>query len=289
MSFTLQQIIRSNGNEKLDTAQSTYIKAEKKAENMNNIIQQFVTQFVTGLHHIGWPEVGMIFAILMMDAALSGDNSIAINAMAMDAPEKSRKKLIYCGLLLAAVLRIVALGFASFIAGNPWVQVLGAGYLFYLVYGHFSKGDDDDAEKASKKKASFVGILIAIGFLDLSLSTDNIIAVVAMSSNMAVIVIGVLASIAMLAVAAQVVRVVMGKYPSLEGAAYIILAFLGVMMLAEHGAETIVWIGEKTGLSMKAVAPYHFNLGEVGEIVGVAAIVATAVLKDKFIRPLARH
>jgi len=240
----------------------------------------FIHQFVTGLQHIGVKEIGLIFAILIMDAALSGDNSIAINALAMDFPEKVRSKIIWLGLGMAAVLRVVALAFAAFIASNPWVQVVGAFYLFYLVWGHFTKSDEDGSE-GTRKQRSFLGVLVSIGFLDLSLSTDNIIAVVAMSQNLAVIVIGVLASILMLAVAAQMVRIFMAKYPSLEGAAYIILAFLGVMMLAEHGAETIVWFGDKIALAKGTIAALHYSIGEIGEISGVAAIIIGTIVRDE--------
>ena len=244
-----------------------------------------IHQFVYGLQHIGLQGIGLIFAILLMDAALSGDNSIAINALVLDLPEKMRAKAIWFGMILAAVFRVFALGLAAFIAANPWVQVLGAGYLFWLCYGHF-KGEGEGKDRGKKQYASLVGVMVSIGFLDLSLSTDNIIAVVAMSQNIAIIVIGVLASIAMLAVAAQVVRMVMAKFPSLEGAAYVILAFLGAMMLSEHLAETVVWAGAKLGFSLEALKPFHYNLGEVGEIIGVASIVVGAVLKDKIQRHL---
>ena len=230
-----------------------------------------IHEFVLGLGNIGVQGIGVIFAILIMDAALSGDNSIAINALVMDLPAKMRSKAIWFGM-----------SFAAFIARNPWVQVLGAAYLFYLCWGHFSKGEENEDGTAKPKTASLIRVLISIGFLDLSLSTDNIIAVVAMSQNIAIIVIGVLASIVMLAIAAQVVRKVMSKFPALEDAAYIILAFLGLMMLAEHGAETLVWVGDKIGVSLAMLKTYHFNLGEVGEIIGVIVIIAGAMLRDTF-------
>lgn len=246
---------------------------------------QMIHSFVVGLQHIGLKELGLIFAILVMDAALSGDNSIAINALAMDVPEKLRSRVIYLGLGLAAILRVVALAFAAFIATNPWVQVLGAFYLFYLVYGHFSKDDEEDSG-AKRAPSSVASVLFSIGLLDLSLSTDNIIAVVSMSQNIAVIVIGVVASILMLAVAAQVVRKVMAHYPSLEGAAYIILAFLGAMMLAEHGAETVAWLAAKGGLGWEWMRAYTYHIGDVGEIIGVAAIIATAIMREEvYLRP----
>lgn len=245
---------------------------------------QIIYKFLADFSHLGIKDLGILFAVIIMDAALSGDNSIAINALAMDLPEKLRNKTIWIGMVLAAVLRLVALGCAAFIMTNPWVQILGGLYLIKLCVGHFRKEEADD-KSGHKSRKSFISVLIAIGFLDLSLSLDNVIAVVAMSQNLAVIVLGVLLSIAMLAVATQVVRKIMGRYPSLEPAAYIILAFLGVTMIADHGAEFVLWSGEfmhmlsgKIAGAHDTIAKLQFKIGDVGEIAGVAAIIATAIV-----------
>lgn len=230
--------------------------------------------------HIGTKEIGLIVAIIIMDAALSGDNSIAIGALAQNLPTKERNKAVWIGMSLAAVLRLVALSLASFIMTNPWVQVLGGLYLIYLCYGHFV---GEGGDKEHKAKASLISVLIAIGFLDLSLSLDNVIAVVAMTSNLAVIFIGVMISIAMLAVATKVTQFFMKRYPSLEPAAYVILAFLGVIMLVEHTSEFIVWTYEKFHSTAPAfIHKLHLDVGETWEIIGVGFIVFTAIVVDEF-------
>ena len=131
--------------------------------------------------------------------------------------------------------------------------------------------------------------MIAIGFLDLSLSLDNVVAVVAMSQNLAVIVIGVMASIAMLAVAAQLVRKVMGRYKSLEPAAYIILAFLGVNMILNHGSEFLVWTGEKLTAYHDIIAKVRIDIGDIGEIAGVIAIIAMAITMEEVKKRRKKH
>ena len=248
-----------------------------------NVIQQFFTDF----QGLGLKELGIFAAVIVMDAALSGDNSIAISALANDLPEKQRNKTVWLGMVLAGVLRLVALGFAAFIMTNPWVQILGGLYLIKLCVDHFRK-EESDNESGHKTRKSLLSVLIAIGLLDLSLSLDNVVAVVAMTPNLAVIVFGVLASIAMLAVATQVVRKVMKHYPSLESAAYIILAFLGVTMLADHGAEFVIWSGHfmhtlsgNIASAHDTIAKMHFKVGEVGEILGVVSILATAITMEE--------
>lgn len=235
--------------------------------------------------HIGIKEIGLIMGIIVMDAALSGDNSIAISALAMNLPEKIRSKAVWYGMVLAAVLRLIALSLANFIMTNPWVQILGGLYLIKLCWDHFRK--EDDGEEA-KPKSSFIAVLIGIGLLDISLSLDNVIAVVAMTSNLAVIFIGVMISIAMLAVATKLTQAVMKRYESLEPAAYIILAFLGVVMLVEHTSDFLIWAQQKLNGAHGFIEKAKFDVGDVWEIVGVGFIVFTAIIIDEFAKRKAK-
>ena len=251
----------------------------------------YIHQLSNGFSHIGLKDLWIILAILVMDAALSADNSVAINALALNVNEKLRKSVIWAGLGLAAVLRVVALAFAAFIIANPWVQVIGGAYLCYLFYGHFFSASDDDEDGVKAKSSNFWVVLAGIGFLDLSLSTDNVIAVVAMSQNFAIIFCGVIASIFILAIASQVVLVIMEKVPSLESAAYVILLFLALIMFAGHTAETVVWIGQKCHFAAitnasEAILKYKYNVGDMLEILGVGIIITCAVVWDKIILPL---
>lgn len=248
--------------------------------NLFDSLTQFVSLLGSEFAQIGVKEIMLILSILAIDAALSGDNSIAISALAMGLPKAQQNKVVWAGMGLAAILRVIALCCASFILANPWVQMLGALYLIKLCWDHFKKAEDE-ADGANVKQRTLVGTLIAIGFLDLSLSLDNVIAVVAMTSNLAVILIGVLASIAMLAVATQVTRLLMKRYPSLEHAAYVILAFLGVVMLCEHTSDFLIWLGVFFTAHQPFVSTLKLHIGDTGEIIGVGAIVGLAVLLDE--------
>lgn len=248
--------------------------------NLLHSLVTFVSSLGSEFAQIGVKEIMLILSILCIDAALSGDNSIAISALAMGLPKAKQNKVVWAGMGFAATLRVIALCFAAFILANPWVQMLGALYLIKLCWDHFSKAEDE-ADGASVKQRTLVGTLIAIGFLDLSLSLDNVIAVVAMTNNLAVILIGVLASIAMLAVATQVTRLLMKRYPSLEHAAYIILAFLGVAMLAEHTSDFLLWTGTFVASHQAFIQTLKVSIGDTGEIIGVGAIVGLAVLLDE--------
>lgn len=228
---------------------------------------------------VGVKELGILASIVVMDAALSGDNSIAITAMTNHLADGVRQKAIYVGMMFAALLRFVALFFTAFIISNPWVQILGALYLIHLCVAHFRE-EEDAVEGFAHKQKGFFATLFAIGFLDLSLSLDNVVAITSMTKNLTVICIGVTISIAMLAVATKITAWLMAKFPSIQDAAYIILAFLGVTMLFAHTGEFLVWAGNLIHTHHDKIEHMKIDIGEVGEIIGVAIILGFALLKD---------
>lgn len=230
-------------------------------------------------HSIGLKELGILVSIIVMDAALSGDNSIAISALTKHLADNIRQKAIYIGMVFAALLRFVALFFTAFIISNPWVQILGAFYLIHLCISHF-RTEEEEMEGFQHKQKGFIATLIAIGFLDLSLSLDNVVAITSMTTNLTVIFIGVGLSIAMLAVATKVTSWLMNKFPTIQDAAYIILAFLGVNMLLSHTSEFLIWAGELINKHHDRIATMKIEIGDIGEIIGVTIILGFSILKD---------
>lgn len=230
-------------------------------------------------HPIGMKEIGVILSIVVMDAALSGDNSIAISAMTSHLKDGLRQKAIYLGMVFAALLRFVALFFTTFIISNPWVQMVGALYLIHLCVDHFRK-DEDESEGFAHREKGFFATLAAIGVLDLSLSLDNVVAITSMTTNLSVIVLGVAISIAMLVVATKITMWLMGRFPSIQDAAYVILAFLGLNMLAGHTSEFLIWANELITKHHEFVSHFKLEIGEIGEIIGVAIILGFALVKD---------
>lgn len=234
-------------------------------------------------HPIGMKELGVLLSIIVMDAALSGDNSIAISAMTSHLKDGLRQKAIYLGMVFAAVLRFVALFFTAFIISNPWVQMVGALYLIHLCVDHFRK-DEDESEGFAHREKGFFATLAAIGVLDLSLSLDNVVAITSMTTNLTVIVLGVAISIAMLAVATKITMWMMNRFPSIQDAAYVILAFLGLNMLAGHTSEFLLWSGELITKHHDFISHFKLEMGEIGEICGVAIIIGFALVKDSMFK-----
>ena len=63
--------------------------------------------------------------IIIADIVLSGDNALIIGMAAATVPEKNRKKVIFIGLMAAAILRILFALVASYLISVPGLLLLG--------------------------------------------------------------------------------------------------------------------------------------------------------------------
>lgn len=176
----------------------------------------------------------IIFSLIILEGLLSVDNALVLAAMVKHLPTKQQALALKAGLIGAYVLRGVALLFVGFLIANPWVRLLGGGYLIYLMCTHLGvgEGDGDDAHQA--KAAGFWATVVAVEFADLAFSIDNVIAAVALSPKMWVVVTGVFIGILAMRFVAGAFIKLLDKFPILAKIAYVLVGFIGVVLVAEY-------------------------------------------------------
>ncbi len=76
-----------------------------------------------------------ISQIVLADIVLSGDNALIIGMAAASFAEKDRRKIIFFGLLAAALLRILFALAASYLITIPGLLLLGALLELYYCIG----------------------------------------------------------------------------------------------------------------------------------------------------------
>ena len=182
----------------------------------------------------------IVISLIIIEGLLSVDNMLAIAALASQLPEKQKKTALRLGLAGAYVFRIVALFFAGFIMANEWVKFLGAFYLIHLMADHFSEYTADQDEDPLTKKTkvhAFWPTVIAIQLMDLSLSVDNVVAAVAMSPDIRVVCLGVFLGLLTLWLFASVSLKLVEKFPFLQHTAFLLIGYVGVILLTEMSAE----------------------------------------------------
>ena len=75
-----------------------------------------------------------ISQIVLADIVLSGDNALIIGMAAASFAEKDRKKIIFFGLLAAAILRILFALVASYLITIPGLLLVGALLLYWVCF-----------------------------------------------------------------------------------------------------------------------------------------------------------
>lgn len=178
----------------------------------------------------------LLGSVIFLDVCLSGDNAVVIAMAANGLPPALRDKSIYCGMALAAILRIVmALG-ATILLQIPGLGLVGGIALLWVAYKLFKdltakKGEE---EMTTRKKAATLGMaLFTIVIADISMSLDNVLAVAALARGHRIIMaIGILASIVMLTFAARWTADAMKKYPWLNWVGLVLIVWVAIDLIA---------------------------------------------------------
>lgn len=176
--------------------------------------------------------VPVIISLIILEGLLSVDNALAIAAMASGLPENQKVKALRYGIVGAYAMRGLCLLFAAWIAGNPWIKAAGAGYLVYLMISQIW-GKGSECEVTQSVQRGFWMTVAGIELLDLSLSLDNVVAAVALDRRLWVICAGVFIGIAILRFLAGFCIALIERHPVLKTTAFLLVGFVGVLLLAE--------------------------------------------------------
>ncbi len=179
----------------------------------------------------------VIISLIVIEGLLSVDNALAIAALANHLPGRQKLLALRLGIIGAYLFRGVALACAAFIIDNPWLKIIGAAYLIYLMCQHFT-----DLAEASKSQGTNLKPSVARGFwttigaieiMDLSLSVDNVVAAVALSPKLWVVCTGVFIGILALRFVAGWCIKLIEKFPILEETAFLLIGYVGFILVFE--------------------------------------------------------
>lgn len=182
-------------------------------------------------------EAPIILSLILIEGLLSVDNALVLASMVRHLPEKQQQFALKAGLLGAYVFRGLSLVFLTFIIANPWIKLVGGAYLVYLMCSHLGVTEEcEEGQNAVKTAArgGLIATIFSVELMDLAFSVDNVIAAVALSPKMWVVVLGVFIGIAALRFVAGFFIGVVNKFPVLEKVAYVLVGFIGIVIFAEY-------------------------------------------------------
>ena len=148
------------------------------------------------------------FQIVIIDVVMAADNAIIIGIIAANYAPDNRKKIIALGVGAAFVFRIFFATGANYIFELAWVKILGGILLVWVINNlrqdFFGKNKVRSPQLKSKEIKSFSTGVYQVLIADLTLSFDNVLAVVAASKgNFHIMVIGLLLSVFLIATLAS--------------------------------------------------------------------------------------
>jgi YjbE family integral membrane protein len=197
---------------------------------------------VADFANIGTPSALAAFVqVLLIDVMLAGDNAIVVGALAAGLPPAQRKKVILIGIIAALVLRIVFAISVSALMNIVGLVLAGGFLLLWVAWKMFRElrvasdheGPATEHDGLPQAK-SFVGAAWAVALADVSMSLDNVLAVAgAARAHPGILVIGLLLSVALMGLAANVIATYIERFRWIAYAGLIVILYVAVKMIYE--------------------------------------------------------
>ena len=201
---------------------------------MATLWQHIVADFTA----IGSPAALAAFAqVVMIDVLLAADNAIVVGALAAGLPPAMRRKVILVGIVAALVLRI---GFALVV--TQLLQIVGlvlAGGLLLVwvawkMWRELRGGAVEDDPLAEQAPRRFWAAAWAVAVADISMSLDNVLAVAgAARDHPGILAIGLILSVALMGLAANVLARVIERYRWLAYVGLLVILWVAGKMIWE--------------------------------------------------------
>ena len=201
---------------------------------MDTLWQHIVANFSA----IGSPAALAAFAqVVMIDVLLAADNAIVVGALAAGLPPAMRRKVILVGVIAALVLRI---GFALVV--TQLLQIVGlvlAGGLLLVwvawkMWRELRGGAGEDDPLTEQAPRSFWAAAWAVAVADISMSLDNVLAVAgAARDHPGILAIGLILSVALMGLAANVLARVIERYRWLAYVGLLVILWVAGKMIWE--------------------------------------------------------
>jgi len=191
-----------------------------------------------------WP----ITQVILIDLVLAGDNAIVVGMAAASVDPIHRKRVIFLGIGLAVVMRIIFAALTMQLLGIVGLTFLGGLLLFWVCWKLFldlrfqnnekknNKTDLKISSSAERKTVSSAIFHVAVA--DISMSLDNVLAVAGVADdNVTVLVIGLGLSVILMGLGAGLIAKILEKNPWVGYLGLLLIFYVAISMLWRGGTE----------------------------------------------------
>ncbi len=189
-------------------------------------------------HHL-LPQLAALAQVLVIDLTLAGDNAVVVGLAVLGLPPRERRQAILFGIIAATVIRVALATVALRLLAIVGLTLAGGLLLLWVCWRmvrelRYRPAAADDPSLAGRAGPGALRRAIGrIVLADLSMSLDNILAVAgAAGQHLWVLVTGLVASIALMGIAASLVARLLERYRW--------IAWIGILIVAAVSIELIV-------------------------------------------------
>lgn len=181
--------------------------------------------------------IGLLIAL---EGLLSADNAMVLAVLVLGLPKHQQLKALRYGIIGAFVFRAIATLLAVYLITLGWVKLVGAGYLMYLSFHHFTQAGGEETRRTPPKATPMLGLpafwatVVKVELTDIVFAIDSILVAVAMSNKTWVILTGGILGIIMMRMVIGQLLVIVDRFPALVDGAFVIIAWVGIKLLLEY-------------------------------------------------------
>ena len=178
-----------------------------------------------------WQFVFSALSIVVVDLTLSGDNAVVIAAAVRSLPPALRKRALIAGAACAVLTLVTASFLASRLLHVKFLQIVGAAAILWIAIGLFR--EEPPLESSAAHLAGFWKAMWFIIVADVTMSTDNILAVAAIAQgDLLLLLFGLSLSIPVVVFASSILAKLMDRYP--------VIVFIGAALLGRVAGQMIM-------------------------------------------------
>jgi YkoY family integral membrane protein len=192
-------------------------------------------------YHAGIEAALVLTILIFLEAVLSADNAIALAAIAQGLEDKKlEQQALNIGLVVAYVLRISLILTATWVQQYWQFEFLGAAYLLWLVFQHFTSEEVEDHHHHGPRFNSLWQAIPVIAFTDLAFSLDSVTTAIAVSQERWLVITGATVGIITLRFMTGLFIRWLDEFVYLEDAGYITVALVGLRLLLRVVNDALV-------------------------------------------------
>jgi YjbE family integral membrane protein len=207
------------------------------------------------LHGFLDPSIAALLQVILIDIVLAGDNAVVIGMVAAQVPRERRGRVVFWGLVIAVVLRVILATLTASILEVIGLMFAGGILLLWVCWRlwrdivHYR----EEAKAAETVETGVAGAngpalpdpgisleraIFRIVLADLSMSLDNVLAVAgAAMDHVWVLAVGLVLSIALMGVAASLIARLLQRHAWISYAGLLIVLYVALRMIWFGGWE----------------------------------------------------